>query len=442
MQPRTILVNLSLAALAVLAMPQAHAVPAYARQMNMECGGCHTRFPQLNAFGRAFKLGGYTLTAQPQIEAKNGNNEQELGLPSVSNLGLMFQGSYTAISKSLPDTQNDSVQFPQEMSIFLAGRLAPKLGTFLQFTYDGAEDHFGLDNTEFRYADQTQLAGKEFQYGLTFNNNPTIEDLWNSTPVWGFPWASSSVGPTPGASALIQEGLGQQVAGAGGYALWDSAFYGAATLYRSAQLGNGGAPTIGSENTIDGVAPYWRLAWQHGWDNNYLELGTYGITASLYPTGVSGLTDKYTDVAGDFQYERTLGQDLLTVHGTYIHENRNLDASVDAGSAENASNHLDIYRLDAGYLFGRWQLVGGYFGVKGGKDALLYGPAADNGGLKAEPDSDGFIAQASYYPWKNVQLQTQYTYYTKFNGSSSNYDGNGRDASDNSTLYLLAWLVW
>ena len=195
------LAPLALAVLAFAGIQPARAVPAFARQMNMECSGCHTRFPQLNAFGRAFKLGGYTQTAQQQIEAKDSNGDEELSLPSVSNLGLMFQGSYTYVSKSLPDTQNNDVQFPQELSLFLAGRLAPKVGTFLQMTYDGAEDHFGLDNTEFRFADHGELGGKEIQYGVTVNNNPTIEDLWNSTPVWGFPWASSSVGPTPGASA-------------------------------------------------------------------------------------------------------------------------------------------------------------------------------------------------------------------------------------------------
>jgi hypothetical protein len=32
--------------------------------------------------------------------------------------------------------------------------------------------------------------------------------------------------------------------------------------------------------------------------------------------------------------------------------------------------------------------------------------------------------------------------YTKFNGARNNYDGSGRNASDNNTLYLLAWLVF
>ena len=56
--------------------------------------------------------------------------------------------------------------------------------------------------------------------------------------------------------------------------------------------------------------------------------------------------------------------------------------------------------------------------------------------------SAGEIIQASYLPWQNVQLTGQFTVYNKFDGARSNYDGSGRSASDNNTLYLLLWLVW
>jgi hypothetical protein len=32
--------------------------------------------------------------------------------------------------------------------------------------------------------------------------------------------------------------------------------------------------------------------------------------------------------------------------------------------------------------------------------------------------------------------------YSKFNGASNNYDGFGRNASDNNTFYLLGWLMF
>ena len=40
-----------------------------------------------------------------------------------------------------------------------------------------------------------------------------------------------------------------------------------------------------------------------------------------------------------------------------------------------------------------------------------------------------------------VKFALQYTIYSKFNGGTSNYDGFGRSASDNNTLYLEAWIA-
>lgn len=435
------IVRLALGAVALTGAGAADAVPSYARQMGVECNVCHTAFPQLNAFGRVFKLGGYTMTTQTTIEAKDARDKDLLSLASVPPLSVMFQAGFTNTARALPETQNNDAAFPQEASLFLGGRLSPKFGTFLQMTYDGAEDKFGIDNVEFRFASHATVSGKEIEYGITLNNNPTIEDLWNATPVWGFPWSSSGVAPTPAASALIQENLGQSVVGLGSYAMWNDAIYGAVTLYRSAQLGSA-APNIGSENTIAGAAPYWRFAWQHTAGANFIELGTYGMQAKLYPSGISGAKDEYTDVAGDFQYEHTFGTDLLTIHGTYIAEDRNLDASFAAGDAEKSSNHVDVYRLDAGYVFGRWQLVGGYFDISGGRDAVLYVADPVDGSANGDPDSRGYVLQGSYFPWRNVEIQAQYTAYSKFNGASKNYDGSGRDASDNDTTYLLAWFLW
>jgi hypothetical protein len=41
----------------------------------------------------------------------------------------------------------------------------------------------------------------------------------------------------------------------------------------------------------------------------------------------------------------------------------------------------------------------------------------------------------------NLRLGVQYTMYDKFNGGDHNYDGFGRSANDNDTLYLFAWLA-
>lgn len=85
-------------------------------------------------------------------------------------------------------------------------------------TYNAQANHFGFDNSDFfRYARDTKLAGKTLTWGIDANNDPTFEDLWNSTPAYGFPWASPDVAVPTGASALIDNQLsgeqGQELSG-------------------------------------------------------------------------------------------------------------------------------------------------------------------------------------------------------------------------------------
>jgi hypothetical protein len=64
------------------------------------------------------------------------------------------------------------------------------------------------------------------------------------------------------------------------------------------------------------------------------------------------------------------------------------------------------------------------------------------GSFTGSPDSSGFILQADYVFRDQYKLALQYTLYDKFNGARTNYDGAGRDASDNNTFYLLLWLMF
>jgi hypothetical protein len=81
----------------------------------------------------------------------------------------------------------------------------------------------------------------------------------------------------------------------------------------------------------------------------------------------------------------------------------------------------------------------GFFNTSGSTDMLLYPPTAVAGSATNSPASRGFVAELNYLPFLNTKLQLQYTRYDKFNGEGSNYDGAGRNASQNDTLYVLAW---
>jgi hypothetical protein len=176
------------------------AIPSFARQTKLPCSACHTQFPELNAFGRVFKLNGFTLRMIEAIEANNPSGHQDLAINLMPLPAVMFQASETYTGKPQPGTTNGNVLFPDQLSVFLAGAITPKVGAFIQVTYDPASGGVGLDNTSVRYATPITLAGKPGVFGLTLNNNPTMQDVWNSTPAWGFPYVGSAVAPVPGAA--------------------------------------------------------------------------------------------------------------------------------------------------------------------------------------------------------------------------------------------------
>jgi len=41
-----------------------------------------------------------------------------------------------------------------------------------------------------------------------------------------------------------------------------------------------------------------------------------------------------------------------------------------------------------------------------------------------------------------VKIGLQYVAYLDFNGAAVNYDGNGRDAAHNNTLYGYVWVAF
>src|SRR2546425_13339418 len=214
-----------------------HLPPPYARQTGLACSACHTHFPELTPTGRAFKLNGYVFRRSESLEGKSPEGQQSLLLNLVAPVSLMFQTSYTSTKKALPGSQNGTVLFPDQLSLFTGGEITPHVGGFLQVTFDPQTGQLGVDNADFRFATHVNLLSKRTTLGLSLNNNPTVQDIWNSTPAWSFPYGSSAVAPAPGAATLIDGTLGQQVAGLTAYTMWNDRVYGEVGMYRSAPLG-------------------------------------------------------------------------------------------------------------------------------------------------------------------------------------------------------------
>src|SRR5215831_13585886 len=251
----TILVNAAaIAAVLVVGLSprRAVALPLYARQTGQACATCHTAFLELTPFGRRFKLGGYTL----------GGGDWK-GPP----FAVMLQPTFTNTQAAQPGGAapgfgvNNNFAM-QQMSLFTGGRITDNIGAFIQGTYDGVGRRFGWDNTDIRFAKSVNIDGHTLLWGVTANNNPTVQDVWNTIPAWSFPYISSALAPMPTAKTFIDQVYAQQVAGLSGYGFLDDLFYLEFGAYRplstKTQLALG-IDTAG-QSPISGVAPYWRVA--------------------------------------------------------------------------------------------------------------------------------------------------------------------------------------
>lgn len=170
---------LAAAAAMFVAVPQAEALPSFARQTGLACGACHTAFPQLTPLGRRFKLMGYTQSAP---------GTKPLGtagwVPPVSAMTI-FGFTHTAAPMDNAGSslsRNDNVEL-QQASLFYGGAITEHVGAFVQATYAGpqfgppAANQFMWDNLDVRYANTTNIAGVPVIYGISVNNNPTVQDV-------------------------------------------------------------------------------------------------------------------------------------------------------------------------------------------------------------------------------------------------------------------------
>jgi hypothetical protein len=109
------------------------------------------------------------------------------------------------------------------------------------------------------------------------------------------------------------------------------------------------------------------------------------------------------------------------------------------GGALPGDHHLNTVMANAEYHFGnKYSGALGWFDTSGTVDPFLYPQSEVSGSANGDPKGSGYIANFSYWPWQNLQLSAQYTGYTRFNGAKMNYDGAGRNASGNNTVYLVA----
>lgn len=439
---RQLLATLALALLA----SAAQAVPSYSRQTGQECASCHMGSfgPQLTPYGVKFKIGGYT-------DSDGGDGKIPLSGMAVGTWTSTGKGQPGGAAPRYGDNNNTALQ---ELSLFIAGKLGEHVGSFSQITYSGIDRKAALDHVDIRAAGEASLGSHSATLGVSLNNNPTLQDPFNTLPAWRFPYSTSDLAPAPGAAPLLDGGLEHTVLGATGYAYLDNGLYAELGGYggigkRFLERVNVISDPLDPGQQLKGIAPYWRLGYFKDNKRDAFSVGLVGLNAKLGNYGSGGPTDHYNDFGVDASYQY-LGnrQHVFALGGSYIRERQTLNATFGSGGADNTRLTLDQWNASASYHYAKtYGVTLRYFNISGARDNTFYG---DN--RTGKPDSSGWTLQGDWTPfgkesswgapWANVRMGLQYTWYNRFNGAKDNYDGTGRNAKDNNTLYGFIWTAF
>jgi hypothetical protein len=432
------------AVLAFAAAPRpASALPAFAAQTGQPCQMCHVGGfgPQLTPYGRNFKLNGYTQRAG-RVNAP---------------IAAMVVASYLNTQKNQPAPPapgfgvNNNLALDQA-SLFLAGGIGSHFGGIAQVTYDGVARAWTWDNTDLRALTTTTIGGQSVLLGASLNNNPTVEDPWNTLPAWGFPYTSSRLAPSPSAAPILDGALAQNTIGLTGYAWINSEFYVEAGAYGSP--GANFLTTLGADpfspGPISGLAPYVRVAAQKVIGGHTLEAGGFFFQPAIFPGADRsvGMADTFRDLGLDASDVWAISNgDEVTLNARFTNEHQTLNASVPLGLASNPTDVLNELRADVAYYWkSKIGLTVQVFDTWGSADALLYGA-----NRTLSPDTSGFTVQLDGTPFGdksqprrriNLRAGVQYTLFTRFDGAGVNFDGAGARASDENSFRLFTWLAF
>ena len=438
----------SLLVVGICVAPDADALPSYARQTGQRCAACHVggNWPQLTPWGRFFKLAGYTA-GKPLLD-KKGLHYAPIGV--FGQAGLTWASQPNDAQGNPVVTQNGSPEAYQ-----FTGEFGTKLSDFagVFWEYQVANQFPGwkgvVDLVDIRATHFFHPGNHELLLGFDSNNNPSVQDVWNTVPAWKYPFYTSPQSPGAPASQMIAS-LSQQTGSVGAYALFDREFYAELSEYRA---GSGffrwmtaGTSLQNGANYLKGWNPYWRAYWTKADGPNVFMAGILGMHSNVYPDSSSptGPADEFSDNGFDSQYQYLGETNKLTVRGSYMYEHQSWNGSFPLGNVSNPKGNLKTLNLSGSYaLREAWTFTGGFFLSNGSSNAALYGVTAPSGlQLTDKPNTTGYVLQVDRTITQNVIASLQYTGFTKFNGLTDNIDGLGRKPSDNNTLWFTVFFAF
>jgi hypothetical protein len=190
------------------------------------------------------------------------------------------------------------------------------------------------------------------------------------------------------------------------------------------------------------------------WGAHNLMVGTSGMVADVYddPLDTSDPTTihHFRDIGFDSQYQYILDPNTVTAQLSYMCDSHRYpgflanqpvdDVNGDPLPDTNARDTVKVLRAKLSYVYAaRYGGSLAHFSQTGTTNSALYDPLRVEGNVSGNPAISGWTYEAFWTPIQNLRIGLQYTTYDKFNGASRNYDGLGRNAGDNNSLFFYLW---
>lgn len=415
-QRNVILLGSLVAVLLIVLFPNmSQAVPSYARQVQKPCTACHTIWPNLNQYGRQFKVKAYT-DVSPDWKMINKDNLNLLYVLPVSVRATSFL--YTNEKNPVAGIDNDSTRIPDEVDLYLSSRVFDYMGVFSHIAYSPGS---GFTFPIFKMAFQYPLGGNTV--GLVgFKGSAVSADPFNSlggrdSPITFGDESSPLVLTNGWTFSFLDEGNLGLVAH--GYFLNNRLYVAAGAMRggRSEDVSGGillnasAGADIAESNPIHG---YFRLAWDQKLPDGAVtfgaayDTGDQKITNSPLPL-VLPFRSKVSRIYLDASLEQHFGEDhLVEVQTLY-----------GMGREENVFGGDEVRRFDGFYIEGSYfyQRMFGLVAAYNFLNNRRVDPSDITGDNRRV---NQWLVSFNFLPWLNTKVALQYTHIrTEFAGNQT-----------------------
>lgn len=404
MRRRTvILLGVFVAVLMIVLLPKAsQAVPSYARQVQKPCTACHTIWPNLNQYGRQFKVKAYT-DVSPDWKMITKDRLNLLYILPVSVRATSFL--YTNEQNEVAEIHENSTRIPDQVDLFLASRVFDYMGVFSHLAFIPG------DGFEF------PVLKMAFQYPLAGNTVGLVAFKGSSVSVDPFNSLGGRSGPITfgdeGSPLVLTKGWTFSSLDEGNMGLVAQSYFLQNRLYaaagpmrggRSEDVSNGilfnasSGADIASSDPIDG---YFRLAWDQKLPNGAVTfggayyIGEQKITESpAVPVPFrSRVSRTYIDASLEYNFGEDHLVEVQAVYGWGTEKNV-------FGSDE--SRRFDGVHVEASYFYQRMVGLVATYNYLNNKNVSATDPTGDDKKVSE------WLVSVNFLPWLNTKVALQY----------------------------------